>query len=92
MYAPRVFVSMVGALAIFAIATYCLNGSLVDTLIDTAISAVLLQVGYFGGVLFLVWKESKARNTQRTGMASAARDDTDTIAVTPFKSSEPFKH
>jgi exopolysaccharide production repressor protein len=90
MYAPRVFVSMVGALAVFAIATYWLNGSLLDTLIDTAISAVLLQVGYFGGVLFLVWKEAKARNAGRTGMASPARDDKDRIAVTPFKSSEPF--
>jgi exopolysaccharide production repressor protein len=90
MYAPRVFVSMVGALAIFAIATYCLNGSLVDTLIDTAISAVLLQIGYFGGVLFLVWKESRARETRGTAMPSSARDDKETLVVTPFKNSEPF--
>lgn len=90
MYAPRVFVSMLGALAVFAIATYYLNGSLVDTLIDTAISAVLLQIGYFGGVLFLVWKESKARNAKGTAVMSPARDDKETLVVTPFKSSEPF--
>ena len=90
MYAPRVFVSMIGALAVFAIATYCLNGSLAKTLIDTAISAVLLQVGYFGGVLFLVWKENKTRSTQGTAVVSPARDDKDTIAVTPFNNSEPF--
>src|SRR6185312_13603904 len=62
MYAPRVFVSMLGALAVFAVATYWLSGSLSGTIIKTVICAILLQAGYFGGVLYLVWKESKERN------------------------------
>jgi len=92
MYAPRVFVSMIGALAVFAVATYVLNGSLTTTLIQTAICAVLLQIGYFGGVLFLVWKEARARNATK-GMSAAmapARDDKDKIPVSPFNNSEPF--
>ncbi|MGO4355725.1 exopolysaccharide production repressor protein [Rhizobium sp. RAF36] len=93
MYAPRVFVSMIGALAVFAVATYVLNGSLTTTLIQTAICAVLLQLGYFGGVIFMVWKEAKARNASSTGIAPSmapARDDKDKLPVSPFNNSEPF--
>jgi exopolysaccharide production repressor protein len=61
MYGPRVFFSMIGALLVFAIATYALGGSLSATLVQTLICAVLLQVGYFAGVLFLVWKEARER-------------------------------
>lgn len=61
MYAPRVFISMAGTLAVFAIATYFLTHSLSITLIETLICAILLQIGYFAGVLFLVWKERNAR-------------------------------
>jgi hypothetical protein len=32
------------------------------TLIKTVICAILLQAGYFGGVMYLVWKEAKQRN------------------------------
>jgi len=83
---------MIGALAVFAVATYVLNGSLTTTLIQTAICAVLLQIGYFGGVLFLVWKEARARNAAK-GMSAAmapTRDDKDKIPVHPFNNSEPF--
>ena len=75
MYAPRVFVSMICALAVFAIATYFLTGSLATTLIETAICAVLLQVGYFVGVLYLVWKAAMAKNssTWANGTSLAAR-------------------
>ncbi|TDW25887.1 exopolysaccharide production repressor protein [Rhizobium azibense] len=93
MYAPRVFISMIGALAVFAVATYWLNGSLTTTLIDTVICAVLLQLGYFGGVLFLVWKEAKARNTQGSTAVSnipARSDDKEKIPVSPFNGSEPL--
>ncbi|MDK1492648.1 exopolysaccharide production repressor protein [Sinorhizobium sp. 7-81] len=61
MFAPRVFASMIGALVAFAIATYILNGSLISTAIQTLICAVLMQVGYFIAVVFLVWKEARAR-------------------------------
>lgn len=93
MYAPRVFVSMIGALAVFAVATYWLNGSLTTTLVETVICAVLLQIGYFGGVLFLVWKEAKQRTARISPIPAplAGRsDDSEKIPVVPFNSSEPF--
>ncbi|NTF44880.1 exopolysaccharide production repressor exox [Rhizobium sp. AC27/96] len=74
MYAPRVFVSMLGTLVVFAIATYFLTNSLSTTLIETAICAVLLQIGYFIGVLYLVWKERKA-------LDAAMREDKATIPI-----------
>ncbi|HVK90054.1 MAG TPA: exopolysaccharide production repressor protein [Mycoplana sp.] len=61
MYGPRVFLSMIGALVVFASATYGLTGSLGETLAKTLLCALLLQVGYFAGVLLLVWKEARAR-------------------------------
>ncbi|HXV30443.1 MAG TPA: exopolysaccharide production repressor protein [Sinorhizobium sp.] len=61
MFAPRFLVSMLGALTAFAIATYFLTGSLATAAIQTLICAVLIQVGYFIAVLFLVWKEARER-------------------------------
>ncbi|CCM76126.1 exopolysaccharide production repressor protein [Rhizobium mesoamericanum] len=87
MYAPRVIFSMLGALAVFAVATYWLSGSLAGTAIKTAICAVLLQAGYFGGVLYLVWKESRSRTTTRPAVK---REEAEKLSVTPFKGSEPF--
>jgi exopolysaccharide production repressor protein len=59
MYGPRVFVSMIGALLVFAIVTYAMNGSFWTTVFQTVLCAVLLQVGYFVGVLFMVWKAAR---------------------------------
>lgn len=61
MYGPRVFISMVGTLLVFGLVTYGLTGSLAGTLIRTLLCAVLLQVGYFAGVLLLVWREARER-------------------------------
>lgn len=62
MYAPRVFASMIGALIVFAIATYVLTGSIGATLWQTAVAAVLLQLGYFVGVLFLVSRSARQKS------------------------------
>ncbi|EPE97351.1 exopolysaccharide production repressor protein [Rhizobium grahamii] len=86
MYAPRVIFSMLGALAVFAVATYWLSGSLTGTAIKTAICAVLLQAGYFGGVLYLVWKETRSRTIR----PATRRDEAEKMPVSPFKGSEPF--
>ncbi|NWJ24234.1 exopolysaccharide production repressor protein [Rhizobium sp. RM] len=59
MYAPRVFVSMIGALLVFAVATYFIHGSFYTAFIQTLIAAVVLQVGYFVGILVLVAREKK---------------------------------
>ncbi|MDL2401891.1 exopolysaccharide production repressor protein [Rhizobium mayense] len=94
MYAPRFFVSMLGALAVFAIATYFLTQSLSTTLIETVICAVLLQIGYFLGVLYLVWKEQRARNALLNEDAAAMpmRDDDKVTGLhaSNLNRSEPF--
>ena len=66
MYAPRVFISMLGALIVFAIATYALTGSISMTFWQTVISAVLLQIGYFIGVLFLVSRAARNKRLAET--------------------------
>ena len=58
MYAPRVFFSMIGALLAFAVATYFIHGSFYTAFIQTLICAVILQVGYFIGILVLVSREN----------------------------------
>lgn len=61
MYGPRVIVSMSVVLVVFAAATYFLSGSSFTTLWQTVLCAILLQVGYFIGVLLLVAREKAAR-------------------------------
>ncbi len=87
MYAPRVFISMIFALAAFAGATYWMTGSAYTTVLQTIICAVILQVGYFIGLLYLVHREKTERqragndplsNTRTTEVRSA-----DTISVEP---------
>lgn len=62
MYAPRVFISMMCALLVFAVATYVMHGSFFTSLIQTLICLVIIQVGYFIGVLVLVAKEKRRMN------------------------------
>ena len=54
------FRGMLAALLIFAITTYMLTGSFWGTVLQTVICAVILQVGYFIGVLWLVWRAGKS--------------------------------
>ncbi|TXI00011.1 MAG: exopolysaccharide production repressor exox [Rhizobium sp.] len=95
MYAPRVFISMLGTLVVFAIATYFLTNSLWTTLIETVICAVLLQIGYFLGVLYLVWKERKSRDAllSEDKLPAAGQEDSKVAGLTTassLKRSEPF--
>ncbi len=95
MFAPRVFISMLGTLVVFAIATYFLTNSLWTTLIETAACAVLLQVGYFLGVLYLVWKEQKASDALSGEDKAPVSSQEDTkvggLSAPNLKRSEPFK-
>lgn len=90
MYAPRVFVSMLGALAVFAVATYWLSGSFSGTVLKTVICAVILQLGYFGGVLYLVWKESRSRVANQ--IVASRSDDAENRAHRPFEGTEHLNH
>lgn len=61
------FRGMLVALLIFAVTIYLLTGSFATTLWQTIACAILLQVGYFVGVLFLVWRgvpKARALTTQ----------------------------
>ena len=62
MYAPRVFLSMICVLVVFAAAAFWQSGSVLTTLLATIASAILLQVGYFIGVLYLVRQEARQRS------------------------------
>jgi len=77
MFAPRVFVSMICALAVFAIVTFILTGSAWTTAWQTLVCAVLVQAGYFVAVLFLVSREARDRRNaaQRPLPASAVPAD-----------------
>ena len=46
----------VAVLLVFAITSYLVTQSLWTTLVQTVICAILIQVGYFCAVLFLVWR------------------------------------
>lgn len=50
---------LVLVLIAFAITSYVITGSLWTTLVQTVICALLIQVGYFIAVLFLVWRGDK---------------------------------
>ncbi|MDQ0322502.1 exopolysaccharide production repressor protein [Pararhizobium capsulatum DSM 1112] len=92
MYGPRVFVSMIGALLVFAIATYAMNGSLGMTLLQTAMCAVLLQVGYFLGVLFLVWKtarDGQLSRSEQSGSAKSGDGDAGASAIPVSRLNKP---
>ncbi|MGK6311578.1 exopolysaccharide production repressor protein [Neorhizobium sp. DT-125] len=77
MYAPRVFVSMTGVLIVFAVAAYFMTGSAYTALIQTLICAVLLQAGYFIGVLYLVRREKKLREGGLPAEAASAKSSKD---------------
>ncbi|SIQ11034.1 Exopolysaccharide production repressor [Rhizobium sp. RU35A] len=72
MYGPRVIVSMSTVLVVFAVATYALNGSAFATVWQTLLCALILQVGYFIGVLVLVHRERTERLKRQEQAARAA--------------------
>lgn len=74
MYAPRVFASMLGALIVFAVSIYVLTGSVSTTLWQTVLAAVLLQIGYFIGVLVLVARAARQRRQEAPGEDTTSSD------------------
>jgi exopolysaccharide production repressor protein len=77
MYAPRVFVSMIAVLLVFATATYLMTGSLFTALIEAVVCAVILQVGYFIGVLYLVHREKAGADADRSQNSRSSRQASD---------------
>jgi exopolysaccharide production repressor protein len=75
MYAPRVLISMTIVLLVFAVSAFFISGSVYTAVIHTLICAVILQVGYFIGVLYLVSREKKQREQSLSREAAAAKKD-----------------
>ena len=50
------FRGLIGVLVVFAIVTYLVTHSLWTTIVQTVICGILIQIGYFAAVLFLVWR------------------------------------
>jgi hypothetical protein len=67
---------LVGVLIVFGFANYAITQSLWTTLVNTAICAVLIQLGYFAAILFLVWRAGPSHNQAD----SLSHNDRSTIA------------
>jgi exopolysaccharide production repressor protein len=61
MTVPFVLRWYVCVLLTFAVVTYVLTDSLRTALVQTVICAVLIQIGYFIAVVFLVWGTKRRR-------------------------------
>jgi exopolysaccharide production repressor protein len=64
---------LVGVLLVFAVTTYLITGSAWTTFIQTVICAVLVQVGYFVAIMFLVWRSGAAQNKETSAQSEAAQ-------------------
>ena len=61
MRAPGIYLRMLAATFAFALITYLHYKSVTLTLYYSAICIFLMQIGYIGGVLFLIWRERARR-------------------------------
>ncbi|PSH60699.1 exopolysaccharide production repressor exox [Phyllobacterium endophyticum] len=83
---PNFLVGMFGVLIAFGIATYLMTGSFWATIAQTLACAVVIQVGYFVAVLFLVAREKpKPSERKQSGQIDAGVANTQP----PFKSITP---
>jgi hypothetical protein len=95
MYAPRVFISMLGVLVAFAVSSYLMSGSAFTAFIQTLICAVVIQAGYFIGVVYLVRREKLLADQKippetvaRRARSTEKRDELHANAATNFPASD----
>lgn len=62
---PRFLIGMLSVLVVFALTTYSMTGSIVSTLLQTLVCAVLIQLGYFLVVLVLVARSERVPATKK---------------------------
>lgn len=86
---------LIGVLIVFAIASYAITQSWWTTLVNTVLCAILIQIGYFAAVLFMVWRsgarsrkpESRAENASRGERpAGTAMDGKPATEAAPLRS------
>ncbi len=97
MSAPRVFAGMFVTIIVFAIVTYCMTGSLVITVLESIAAAILLQLGYFLCIGYLVWKQAKRAAASGAAnlidRAEGVRDEKIAhLPSTPFNQPGPLGH
>ncbi|HEV2506507.1 MAG TPA: exopolysaccharide production repressor protein [Mesorhizobium sp.] len=56
----------IAVLVAFAVASYAITQSAWTTFIQTLICAVIIQVGYFIAILFMVWRSGETRKRGET--------------------------
>ena len=61
MRAPGIYFRMLVATFVFALITYLHYNSVTLTIYYSIICIFLMQLGYIGGVLFLIWRERAER-------------------------------
>lgn len=83
---PNFLIGMFGVLIAFAITTYMITQSLWATIVQTLICAVVIQIGYFAAVLFLVMREKPRTSEKPSGNNEVAGV---TNPQSPFKSITP---
>jgi len=79
MYAPRVFTSMLGALLAFAVASYFMSGSFLTAFLQTVVCAIIIQIGYFLGVLYLLRREKQSMGAGSGAEAALERRKRDIL-------------
>lgn len=96
MYAPRVFVSIVCVLIAIALASWIMGGSVWTVVIQTVVSAVILQLGYFIAVVYLVRRARLAAEHQGTADArnrtGQGRIDPATEKAATLIGAQTFRH
>jgi exopolysaccharide production regulatory protein len=70
---PRFLFGMLGVLVVFAVATYAATQSIWTTFIQTLLCAVLIQLGYFAAVLFMVWRSADSKQGEKRGHVNGAQ-------------------
>jgi exopolysaccharide production repressor protein len=90
---PRFLLGMLGVLFVFAIATYVATQSAWTTFIQTLLCAVLIQIGYFVAILFMVWR-SKDRKQDEAGRAPVQNpvEEKPVSEVRPLPGTERPRH
>jgi len=80
---------LIGVLLVFATATYLMTQSAWTTFVQTVICAVVLQIGYFAAVLFLVWRSADKPNhgegaAKDGALQNAPTEDPQALKVDPL--------
>lgn len=78
---------LVGVLLVFALTSYFLTQSLWTAFIQTVICAILIQLGYFAAVLFMVWRGDGRSSQGASEAGETPSDKTGADGTAPAKTS-----